>query len=70
MIMSLNGLNPSLLSNNGSMLADDAVGLVAPARPVAPSRPLGLSILAAFVRSRELRRRIKFAAQAQAPRLG
>ena len=68
--MSLNGLNPSLLSNNGSMLADDAVGLVAPARPVAPSRPLGIGILAAFVRSRELRRRIKFAAQAQAPRLG
>jgi hypothetical protein len=70
MIMSRNGLNPSLLSSNGSMLADDAIGLIAPARPVAPSRPFGLGILAAFVRSRELRRRIKFAAQAQAPRLG
>jgi hypothetical protein len=70
MTMSRNGLNPSLVSNNGSMLGDDATGLVAPARPVAPSRPLALGILAAFVRSRELRRRIKFAAQTQAPRLG
>jgi hypothetical protein len=70
MIMFRKGLNPSLLSSNGSMLADDAIGLIAPARPVAPSQPLGLGILAAFVRSRELRRRIKFAAQAQSPRLG
>jgi hypothetical protein len=68
--MSRNGLNPSLLSSNSSMLADDAIGLIAPARPVAPSQPFGLGILAAFVRSRELRRRIKFAAQSQAPRLG
>jgi hypothetical protein len=70
MIMSRNGLNPSLLSSNGSMLGDDSIGLIAPARPAAPSQPLGLGILAAFVRSRELRRRIKFAAQAQSPRLG
>jgi hypothetical protein len=68
--MSRNGLNPSLVSSNGSMIGDDAIGLVAPARPVAPSQPLGLGIFAAFVRSRELRRRIKFAAQTQAPRLG
>ena len=68
--MSRNGLNPSLVSSNGSMIGDDAIGLVAPARPVAFSQPLGLGILAAFVRSRELRRRIKFAAQTQAPRLG
>jgi hypothetical protein len=68
--MSRNGLNPSLISSNGSMIGDDAIGLVAPARPVAPSQPLGLGILSAFVRSRELRRRIKFAAQTQAPRLG
>ena len=68
--MSRNGLNPSLLSSNGSMLADDAIGLIAPARPVAPSQPFGLGILAAFVRSRELRRRIKFAAQTKSPRLG
>jgi hypothetical protein len=68
--MSRNGLNPSLLSSNGSILGDDAIGLVAPARPVAPSQPLGLGIFTAFVRSRELRRRIKFAAQAQSPRLG
>ena len=68
--MSRNALNASLLSSNGSMLGDDANGLIAPARPVADSRPLGLGILAAFVRSRELRRRIKFAAQSQAPRLG
>jgi len=70
MIMSRNGLNPSLLSSNGSMLSDDSIGLITPDRPVAPSQPLGLGILAAFVRSRELRRRIKFAAQAQSPRLG
>jgi hypothetical protein len=70
MIMFRNGINPSLLSSNGSMLGDDSIGLIAPARPVAPSQPLGLGILAAFVRSRELRRRIKFAAQAQSPRLG
>lgn len=68
--MSRNGLNPSLLSSNGSKLGDDSIGLIAPARPVASSQPLGLGILAAFVRSRELRRRIKFAAQAQSPRLG
>jgi len=68
--MSRNGLNPSLLSCNGSMLGDDSIGLITPDRPVAPSQPLGLGILAAFVRSRELRRRIKFAAQAQSPRLG
>jgi hypothetical protein len=68
--MSRNGLNPSLLSGNVSMLGYDAIGLVTPARPVAPSQPLGLGILAAFVRSRELRRRIKFAAQAQSARLG
>lgn len=42
--MSRNGLNPSLISSNGSMLGDDAIGLVAPARPVAPSQPLGLGI--------------------------
>jgi hypothetical protein len=70
MTMSRNGLNPSLLSSNVSMLGDEAIGLVAPASPVVPSQPLGLGILAAFVRSRELRRRIKFAAQAQSPRLG
>jgi len=70
MIMSRNGLNPSLLSSIGSMLGDDSIGLITPDRPVAPSQPLGLGILAAFVRSRELRRRIKFAAQAQSPRLG
>jgi hypothetical protein len=70
MIMSRNGVNPSLLSSNGSMLGDDSIGLITPDRPVAPSQPLGLGILAAFVRSRELRRRIKFAAQAQSPRLG
>ena len=51
--MSRNGLNPSLLSSNGSMLDDDAIDLIAPARPVAPSQTLGLGILAAFVRSRE-----------------
>ena len=68
--MSRNGLDASLLSSNVSMLADDAIGLIAPAPPVAPSQPFGLGILAAFVRSRELRRRIKFAAQSQAPRLG
>jgi len=68
--MSRNGLNLSLLSGHLSTLGDDAIGLVAPARPVAPSQPLGLGILAAFVRSRELRRRIKFAAQAKSPRLG
>ena len=68
--MSRNGLNASLLSSNSSMLADDAIGLIAPIPPVAPSQPFGLGILAAFVRSRELRRRIKFAAQSQAPRLG
>jgi len=70
MTMSRNSLNPSLLSSNASMLADDAIGLVAPALQAAPSQPLGFGILAAFVRSRELRRRIKFAAQAQSPRLG
>jgi hypothetical protein len=68
--MSRNGLNSTLLSGNVSMLGDDAIGLVAPASPVAPSQPPGLGILAAFVRSRELRRRIKFAAQAQSPPLG
>jgi hypothetical protein len=70
MTMSRNGLNPSLLSSNVSMLGDDAIGLVTPDRPAAPSQTLGFGILAAFVRSRELRRRIKFAAQAQSPRLG
>ena len=70
MTMFRNGLNHSLLSSNVSMLGDDAIGLVGRARQIAPSQPLGLGILAAFVRSRELRRRIKFAAQAQSPRLG
>ena len=68
--MSRDGLNFSILSSNGSMLGDDAIGRITPARPVAPSQPLGFGILAAFVRSRELRRRIKFAAQAQSTRLG
>ena len=68
--MSRDGLNLSILSSNGSMLDDDAIGLRSNARPAAPSQPLGFGILAAFVRSRELRRRIKFAAQAQSPRLG
>jgi hypothetical protein len=68
--MSRDGLDLSILSSNGSMLGYDAIGLVTPARPAAPSQPLGIGILAAFVRSRELRRRIKFAAQAQSARLG
>ncbi len=70
MSMSRDSLNLPILSSNGSMLGDHAIGLVAPARPVAPSQPLGLGILAAFARSSELRRRIKFASQAQSPRLG
>jgi len=68
--MSRNGLNLSVVSSNGSMLGDNAIGRVTPARPAAPSQPLVFGLLAAFVRSRELRRRIKFAAQAQSPRLG
>jgi hypothetical protein len=40
------------------MLGDDAIGLVTNIRPADPSQPLGSGILAAFVRSRELRRRI------------
>ena len=70
MTMSRDGLNLSVVSSNVSVLGDDAIGLVTPARPVAPSQPLGIGILGAFIRSRELRRRIKFAAQAQSARLG
>lgn len=68
--MSRDGVNFSILSCNGSVLGDDAIGLVTNARPAPPSQSLGFGILAAFVRSRELRRRIKFAAQAQSARLG
>ena len=68
--MSRDGLILSTLASNGSMLGDDAIGLVTNARPTATSQSLGFGILAAFVRSRELRRRIKFAAQAQSARLG
>jgi hypothetical protein len=70
MTMYQNGINVSPLSSNGSMLGTGAIAPAAHARLATPSRPLGFGILAAFVRSRELRRRIKFAAQAQSARLG
>ena len=68
--MPRNGLNLGLPAGNMSLLDADAIAPAAPVRPVSQSRNLGMGIFAAFVRSRELRRRIKFAAQSQATRLG
>ena len=70
MTMYHNGINVSPFTSNDSMLGAEAIAPATHARPATTSRPLGFSILAAFVRSRELRRRIKFAAQAQSARLG
>lgn len=68
MTFSRNGLNHGLLGSAAPILETDAMVLADPGRPVAPSPILGLGILAPFVRSRELRQRIRFAAQAH--RLG
>jgi hypothetical protein len=67
--MTLTHFGPKLgqLANDVPML--DANAPAVQTRPVAPSRILGLGLLAAFMRSRELRQRIKFAAQAQSSRL-
>jgi hypothetical protein len=64
------GLNPGLLGNVSPKVECNRLALVGHALEVAPSRTDGFGFLAAFVRSRELRRRIKFAAQTQALRLG
>lgn len=68
MTLSRNGLNHGLLGSTVPIMETDAMVMADPGRPVAPSPILGLGFLAAFVRSRELRQRIKFAAQAH--RLG
>jgi hypothetical protein len=59
-----------LLGSAAPMVECNRLALVGHALEVAPSRTDGFGFLAAFVRSRELRRRIKFAAQTQALRLG
>jgi hypothetical protein len=69
MTMYHNGINVSPLSSNDLMLGAKSIAPATHARLATTPRPLGFGILAAFVRSRELRRRIKFAAQAQSARL-
>ncbi len=68
MSLSRNGLDHGLLGSAAPILETDARVLADPRRLVAPSPILGLGIWAVFVRSRELRQRIRFAAQAH--RLG
>ena len=68
--MSRNGFKGDLLGIVDPVLKGDAMALAGPDLQVAPSKFLGLGILAAFARSRKLRQRIKFAAQVQAHRLG
>ncbi len=68
--MSRNGLDLGVNAASDSMLGVDAIHPAAPSHPIAPARPPGLGLLAAFTRSRELRRRIKSAAHTQSPHLG
>jgi len=68
--MACTGFKVELLGIVDPKLEGDAMALAGPDHQVAQSKSLGLGILAAFVRSRELRRRIKFAAQVQAHRFG
>ncbi len=70
MTMTLNGLNLGLLGSAAPKLEGNRWALASQTLQVVPSRMDGFGILAAFIRSRELRRRIKSAAQTQAHRLG
>jgi len=70
MTMTRNGLNLGLRGSAVPKLESTGLALAGQALEITASRTDGLGFLAAFVRSRELRRRIKFAAQTQAHRLG
>jgi hypothetical protein len=70
MTMSRNAINCVGQVNTDSLLGADNIAPATPIRHGAPFRLMGLGIFTAFERSRELRRRIKFAAQAQSARLG
>jgi len=68
--MSRNAFNFVGHVNTVSLLGSDNTAPATPISHGAPFRLMGLGIFTAFERSRELRRRIKFAAQAQSARLG
>jgi len=70
MTMTRNGLDLGLRGSAVPKLESTGLALAGQALEIAASRTDGLGFLAAFMRSRELRRRIKFAAQTQAHRLG